>query len=39
MAGREETLREAACNGDLDTTHALLAGGINVNHQHPMNHW
>ena len=35
----EEELREAACNGDLESVRLLVSQGTNVNAQHSMNGW
>ena len=35
----EEKLREAACYGDIDAVHKLLAQGADVNGQHLINGW
>uniref|UniRef100_T1J2U1 Uncharacterized protein n=1 Tax=Strigamia maritima TaxID=126957 RepID=T1J2U1_STRMM len=35
----EEKLREAACFGDEEAVHTLIARGINVNAQHDINGW
>ncbi|XP_019645979.1 PREDICTED: ankyrin repeat domain-containing protein 40-like [Branchiostoma belcheri] len=36
---KEERLREAACVGDEDTLCSLLASGVGVNSQNPVNGW
>lgn len=35
----EEDLREAACNGDIETVVEILATGINVDARHLINGW
>lgn len=35
----EESLREAACIGDIDGVNELLSKGIDPNAKHSMNGW
>jgi hypothetical protein len=39
MDSREETLREAACAGDVDRVRVLLQAGVNPNAKNAVNEW